>query len=231
MTIRMYDLAGADPAVRFSPYCWRIRMALAHKGLEVETIPWRFCDKEAIAFSGQGLVPVLRDGETVVHDSWAIADYLDKRYADRPALMEGAQGRALASFTRHFSQMVFAPIALKAVLLDIYETIDAGDRDYFRKSREARVGKTLEAFVIGEDEARALMKPALAPMRALLQEQAFVNGDAPAFADYCLFGGFAWVRGVSRKQLLEADDPVYAWRERMLDLFDGLARKAPAVGA
>ena len=68
-------------------------------------------------------------------------------------------------------------------------------------------------------------------MRALLQEQAFVNGDAPAFADYCLFGGFAWVRGVSRKQLLEADDPVYAWRERMLDLFDGLARKAPAVGA
>ena len=229
--MQMYDLAGADPAVRFSPYCWRIRMALAHKGLEVETIPWRFRDKEAIAFSGQGLVPVLRDGETVVHDSWAIADYLDKRYADRPALTDGAQGRALASFTRHFSQMVFAPIALKAVLLDIYEAIDAGDRDYFRKSREARVGKTLEAFVIGEDEARALMKPALAPMRALLQEQAFVNGDAPAFADYCLFGGFAWVRGVSRKQLLDADDPVYAWRERMLDLFDGLARKAPGVGA
>ena len=37
--IRMYDLAGADPARRFSPYCWRIRMALAHKNLSVETIP------------------------------------------------------------------------------------------------------------------------------------------------------------------------------------------------
>ena len=34
----MHDLAGADPAVRFSPYCWRVRMALAHKGLDVETI-------------------------------------------------------------------------------------------------------------------------------------------------------------------------------------------------
>jgi hypothetical protein len=227
----MYDLAGADPAVRFSPYCWRIRMALAHKGLEVETIPWRFCDKEAIAFSGQGAVPVLRDGETVVHDSWAIADYLDKRHADRPALMDGAQGRALASFARHFSERVFAPIAFKAVILDIHDVIDAGDRDYFRKSREARVGKTLEDFAIGEDEARALMKPALAPLRALLQEQAFVNGDSPAFADYCLFGGFMWVRGVSRKRLLDEDDPVHAWRERMLDLFDGFARKAPAVGA
>lgn len=68
MTIRMYDLAGADPAVRFSPYCWRVRMALAHKGLDVETIPWRFSDKSVIAFSGQGAVPVVCDGDTVLHE-------------------------------------------------------------------------------------------------------------------------------------------------------------------
>src|SRR5208337_4194156 len=67
----LYDLAGADPALRFSPYCWRIRMALAHKGLAVETVPWRFTDRDVIAFSGQGQVPVIRDGETVVSDSWA----------------------------------------------------------------------------------------------------------------------------------------------------------------
>ena len=227
----MYDLAGADPAVRFSPYCWRVRMALAHKGLPVETIPWRFSDKSAISFSGQGAVPVIRDGETVLHDSWAIADYLDAHYADRPALMDGSQGRALANFARHFSQAVFAPIAFKAVILDIYNVIDEADRPYFRQSREARVGKTLEAFAISEEEARAQMRPALAPLRALLQEQPFVNGDAPAFADYCLFGGFMWVRGVSSKQILAEADPVHAWRERMLDLFDGLGRKAPGVGA
>ena len=231
MSIHMYDLAGADPAVRFSPYCWRVRMALAHKGLPVETIPWRFSDKSAISFSGQGAVPVIRDGQTVLHDSWAIADYLDAQYADRPALMDGSQGRALANFARHVSQTVFAPIAFKAVILDIYNVIDEGDRPYFRQSREARVGKTLEAFAIDEDEARAQMRPALAPLRALLQEQPFVNGDAPAFADYCLFGGFMWVRGVSSKKILAEADPVHAWRERMLDLFDGLARKAPGVGA
>ena len=28
MAIEMFDLAGADEALRFSPYCWRIRMAL-----------------------------------------------------------------------------------------------------------------------------------------------------------------------------------------------------------
>ena len=62
MAIKLYDLAGAEPDRRFSPYCWRTRMALAHKGLEVETIPWRFTEKDAIAFSGQGRVPVLIDG-------------------------------------------------------------------------------------------------------------------------------------------------------------------------
>jgi hypothetical protein len=44
----LYELAGADENRRFSPYCWRIRMALAHKGLDVECIPWRFTEKDAL---------------------------------------------------------------------------------------------------------------------------------------------------------------------------------------
>ena len=99
----MYDLAGADPTVRFSPYCWRTKLALAHKGLDVETIPWCFTDKDVIGFSGQGLVPVLQDGDRTVTDSWAIAEYLDVTYPEQPALLPGEQGRALASFARHWA--------------------------------------------------------------------------------------------------------------------------------
>ena len=73
MTLRLYDLAGADPNRRFSPYCWRVRLALAHKRLPVETIPWRFTEKAEIAPSGSKTVPVLVDG-----DRW-IADFLDYR--------------------------------------------------------------------------------------------------------------------------------------------------------
>ena len=226
MTIRMYDLAGADPEVRFSPYCWRIRMALAHKDLPVETIPWRFTDKDAIAFSGQGSVPVIRDGDTIVHDSWAIADYLDATYPDRPALMDGDQGRALASFARHYTQNVLSGILFKAVILDILAAVDATDKAYFRESREKRLGMTLEQFHIPPDEARARMAQAVSPLRALLKEQPFVNGRRPAFADYCVFGSFMWARNVSAAEFLAQDDPVHAWRERMLDLFDGLARKS-----
>ena len=51
MARQLYELCGTDPARRFSPYCWRSRMALAHKGLEAEVVPWRFTDTAALAFA------------------------------------------------------------------------------------------------------------------------------------------------------------------------------------
>ncbi len=222
----MFDLAGADPAVRFSPYCWRIRLALAHKGLAVETVPWHFTDKDAIAFSGQGAVPVLQDGEQVVTDSWAIAEYLDKTYPEKP-LLDGPQGRALASFARHWSQNVLSGILLRGVLLDIYAVIREEDKAYFRESREKRLGMKLEDFVITPEAVLAQIKTAASPLRALLSEQPYIHGVKPAFGDYCVFGAFMWARNVSPIELLDEGDAVYAWRERMLDLHDGLARKSP----
>lgn len=71
MRLQLYDLAGAEPERRFSPFCWRTKLALMHKGLPFETIPWRFTDKDVIAFSAQGRVPVLRDDDHVVFDSCA----------------------------------------------------------------------------------------------------------------------------------------------------------------
>ena len=62
----LYELAGADENRRFSPYCLRARMALAHKGIEVESLPWHFTEKEAISFTGQERVPVLIDAENTI---------------------------------------------------------------------------------------------------------------------------------------------------------------------
>jgi hypothetical protein len=58
--MKLYDLAASEEDLRFSPNCWRIKMALEHKSLTAETVPWRFVEKEAIAFSGQKLVPGAR---------------------------------------------------------------------------------------------------------------------------------------------------------------------------
>ncbi|MGY3123558.1 glutathione S-transferase [Bradyrhizobium sp. S3.14.4] len=64
-------------------------------------------------------------------------------------------------------------------------------------------------------------------MRQTFKTQAYLGGSAPNYADYIVFGGFQWARVVSPFRLLEVDDPVYAWREKLLDAFDGMARKSP----
>ena len=74
-------------------------MALWHKGLEADFIPVQLGQKNKIAFSGQKLVPVLREDDgRVIHDSWTIACYLEDAYGDRPSLFGGAAGRAGARF-------------------------------------------------------------------------------------------------------------------------------------
>ncbi|HTC08843.1 MAG TPA: glutathione S-transferase family protein [Acetobacteraceae bacterium] len=230
MAIVMYDLAGADPALRFSPYCWRTRMALAHKGLAVETVPWRFTDKDVIAFSGQGRVPVIRDSDTVVYDSWTIANYLEMTYPDRPSLFRGAGGQAHARFINAWADSVLLGGIARHIMHDILLATDPKDHTYFRSSREQRFGATLEVVQAeGRAHQLAVLRESLTPVRLVLRGQPWLGGEAPSYADYILFGTLQWPRCVSPFALLAEDDPVLAWLERALDLFDGLGRKAPRV--
>ena len=168
MTITLYDLAGQEEDRRFSPYCWRVKMALKHKGLDFETVPWRFTDKEAIAFSEQGLVPVLRDGGATVVDSWKIALYLEEAYPSRPALFEGGQAMALSHFFNTWAFRAIHPAVLKVILLDVFARIHEKDKVYFRESREKRFGLTLEEYAGDRNKALADLRGALEPLRPSL---------------------------------------------------------------
>ena len=229
MSRRLFDLAGADPNLRFSPYCWRTKFALAHKEIPVETIPWRFTEKDAIAFSGQERVPVLVDGEKTIADSWAIACYLEDAYPDRPSLFGGAAGRAPTRFINNWADTVLNLGIIRFVLADILQVSDPRDREYFRASREKRFGTTIEAYCADRENHLAAFRQSLAPLRTTLAAQPYLSGEQPAYADYIVFGSFQWPRCISTFALLEADDPIAAWRERMLDAFGGLGRKAMAA--
>jgi len=230
MPITMYDLAGDDAARRFSPFCWRARMALAHKGLDVETMPWRFTEKDKLPNPNDGRVPVIVDGDRVVHDSSAIADYLEQRYPDRPSLFGGPTGRALAGFVQNWTETIVQAGLVRLVVLDIWRHAAPQDRDYFRTSREARFGTTLEEAVKDREARLPAFRASLDPLRRTVERQNFLSGSAPGYADYIVFGAFQWARAISDLELLAADDPVRAWRGRVLDLHGGLARRAPAYG-
>lgn len=227
----LYDLAGADPSLRFSPYCWRVRMALRHKGLDVETVPWRFTDKDAIAFSGQGRVPVLIDGDRAISDSFAIALHLEETYPDRPSLFGGSAGLCLARFVNAFADNVVQPGIARLIVSDVVKVLHEKDQPYFRESREKRFGRTLEAVTSDRDTAVVDFRSALEPLRQCLSMQLFLGGEAPLYADYIVFGGFQWARCVSPFELLIPGDPIYAWRERLLNAFDRYARQATRFGS
>jgi len=228
MTITIYDLAGAEADHRFSPFCWRSKMALAHKGLAVETVPWRFTEKDRLPQPNAGRVPVIVDGERIVHDSTAIADYLEERYPDRPLLFGGASGRTLTRFVQNWTETVLQTGLIRLVVLDIHRHCALQDQAYFRRSREARFGTTLEDIVRDRDARLPAFRASLDPLRRTLERQDFVSGSAPAYADYVVFAAFQWARAISDFELLATGDPIGAWRGRMLDLFDGLAGRAPA---
>ncbi|HVB49567.1 MAG TPA: glutathione S-transferase N-terminal domain-containing protein [Burkholderiales bacterium] len=226
MAIKLWDLAGAEDDRRFSPYCWRVKMALMHKGLAFDTVPWRFHEKDALAFSGQALVPVIMDGGNEVHDSWTIATYLDQAYPDRSLLFGSDEARTLALLFRLWVERSVHPLLLKAVVMDLYDRLHDEDKAYFRETREKRFGMTLERYGADPQGTLASLRTALDPARPVLGERPFFSGRASGFADYALFGAFQWSRAISPLRLLESDDPLYAWRERMLDLFGGYARAA-----
>jgi glutathione S-transferase len=230
MPITLYDLAGAEADRRFSPFCWRTRMALAHKGLDVETVPWRFTEKDKLPQPNTGRVPVIVDGDRVVHDSTAIADYLEERYPDHPSLFGGEIGRALARFVQNWTETVLLVGLIRLVLLDIHRHCAPQDQVYFRRSREERFGTTLEEVVRDREGRLPAFRASLDPLRRTVERQDFISGRTPAYVDYVVFGAFQWARAISDFEVLADDDPVKVWRSRMLDLFSGLARRAPACG-
>ena len=198
-------------------------MALAHKRLNVECIPWHFTEKDKIKFSGQERVPVLIDGSNTISDSWEIAKYLESAYPDRPSLKLD-NGEVL--FIKFWSETVLHPELLQLLVLDIHDNLSLEDQSYFRESREKMLGKTLEEVVANRQERLPRIQKLLTPLRSTLSKQEYLSGETPGFSDYIVFGAFQWARCVSSFSILNADDIVYKWRDKMLNIYEGLALSA-----
>lgn len=78
---------------------YRVRIALALKGLAYDYKPVHLVKNEQFnesyaAVSASRLVPLLKDGDTVVTQSLAIIEYLDETHPEPPLLPRDAAGRA-----------------------------------------------------------------------------------------------------------------------------------------
>jgi glutathione S-transferase len=227
MARKLFELCGKDPARLFSPYCWRSRMALAHKGLDFETHHWRFTETDKIAFAKSEKVPVLVDGENVVADSWAIAQYLDAAYPDAPTLLHGRP--EAYHFITSWNDAIVLGGLVRLIVSDIPNVLNDEAKPYFIASRTARFGMPLEEVTAGREERLPAFRQTLHPLQRTLAANNFLGGAQPDYADYIVFGSFMWARGVCPLRMLEPRDAVDNWMERMLDLYDGMGRRTPAA--
>ena len=228
MTIILYDLCGSNNA-RFSPYCWRAKMALAHKGLAFETRPTPFTEISGIDEGTHKTVPVIKDGNVVRRDSFDIALYLEEAYPDRASLFGGAGGAAAARFVESWGNATVNAGLVRMIVADVHARTESIDRDYFRDSREQRFGKPLEDVQADRGQAVEAFRASLLPLRMTLKRQPFVGGNAPLFVDYIVFGSFQWARVASPFQVLADDDPIREWFSRCLALHGELGQSEPAA--
>ena len=192
MTIILYDLCARDTAVRFSPHCWKVKLALAHKGLAFETRPTPFTRIPEIGGGFSQTVPVIDDGGRLVRDSFEIAVYLDETYPDRPSLFGGESGRGPARFVESWTLAALNAPLTTLIIKDIHDRLDAPDQAFFRETRERRFGRTLGEVMSGREDRLEAFRAVLQPLRTMLAKQPFIGGMSPLFADYIVFGVLQW---------------------------------------
>lgn len=140
MTRKLYALCGTDKSRPFSPHVWKAKLSLAHKGLTFDVAPVGFTAIPSLEKGATKIVPLLRDGEKLVNDSFDIALYLEETYPDRPSLFAGEGGKAMARFVESWSQTALHTAIGRIAIMDIHDSLDPVDQAYFRASREQRFG-------------------------------------------------------------------------------------------
>ena len=216
----LYELENVE-----SPFVWRTKYALAHKGMAYDTQPTAFTDIAAIGDGSHQTVPMFADENgTEICDSSTIARYLDATYPDgRPLLDAAGQARAeeieAIIGTQGFGG--FFPLYIR----DIWAGLPEKDAAYFRSTREARFGATLEELSANRDARLPDAQAGLDPLRAELGSHPWFCGEAPGYADYIVLAFFAWLKGCASTPPLAADDHLVDYINRGFALYGGIGEK------
>lgn len=212
----LFELAGKDTSQRFSPHCWKSHLALNHKGIHFDSQPVQYHQySEKLNFTDYSLLPVLKDGEKVITDSWDIACYLEEHYPGEPLFNNESEKQAAKSMNQ-YCDTTLAKLIRPLVLMDIFQLIADEDKAYFRESREKKLDMTLEQFSANASESLIQLKKELSNIEKTLERQPFLGGEAPRYTDICLLSMFMWVACVNDTPFLKDNNHLKKWYQCML---------------
>jgi glutathione S-transferase len=179
------------------PYCARVRIVLAEKGLAYEPVEIDLDDRPAWIYEKNplGKVPVLEeDGGLVLPESVVIMEYLDERFPEPPLWPADPAERALGR-----------------LLVEQFDT---------------RLGHAYYALRRGEPAAHDALSKKLAALDRLLEERPFLSGREYGLADAAYFPWFpraqarlgvaldpypelrAWLDRLSKRPAVAAEFPL-----------------------
>jgi glutathione S-transferase len=223
---RLYELALADGRSA-SPFVWRVRYALAHKGIDYEAVSVGFTDIPKLFGGGFKTVPIIEHEGTTMAESWDIALYLDRQFPDRPMLFSSPAELAMVRFMDAWFTGEVLRRMFRVYIKDVHDAARSEDQSYFRTHREKGMkGATLEAFTADRASRLPEIRAALRPMRTHLENSAFLGGSSPNYADYIALGGFHWAASVGTLPLLARDDSLRGWLDRGFALYGALGQAA-----
>ena len=104
---------------RHSPYCLKVRMALAAKKLEYRTVEITPAVGQIDIFqkTGQKKLPVLFDNETIIHDSSSIIRHLEKIEIEPKLIPEGLKEASQVQIIENWADTTLAK-SIKIVFLE-----------------------------------------------------------------------------------------------------------------
>lgn len=232
--ITFYDTASGEndlPLKALSSAAWRIRLILNYKGLPHQTV-WLPYAQIRPTIKSLGATPsgYLADGTarytiptivdvdgTVVSDSYNIAQYLDRRYPERPVFPQGTQALQ-AFFVQNYDStsgpaFAFAPLLFPSSLAYLQPV----DRAYFEPLWSGMFGvPSLTSLSDTKEKRAAAWKNIEAGLDSLNKtyqhaDGIFLGGENPLYADCMVLATL-----VSARLLLAGE----AW-DRIAQLNDG----------
>jgi glutathione S-transferase len=178
------------------PYCEKVRSILKRMDLRYESVEIDPSDRAQVkAVSGQEKVPVLADGEAVIHDSTRILRYLVRTYGGGRFLPDDPHDRGLMWVLEEYVDEVLIPLLHRA-----------------RKNVDG-TGKALD------EAGKAALKAEAAHQYESLEQ--LLSSDGFALANRVTLGDIALYACLSRLELysprgIPNDYPkIRAWYSRM----------------
>jgi glutathione S-transferase len=203
----LYERAGLEGRSP-SPICWRVRIALAQKGIDHERIQISFADVDKLqAATGAREVPVLKIAEDLIVGSDDIAAALDRlddshrlRSPSSDALLMSCQGDLMDRIDR-----LVAP--------DVLRLLVPGDSEIYQASREARFG---HRFVELEEMRNVIeldLAFALGRLEKDLGERANFGANGPDWGDIAIYCHLLWIAVASSRSWPHLPANIEAWWE------------------